>query len=293
MSSNRGFTLRASDISFIGENLSRPECVLAQSDGTLWISDNRGGVTRRDPDGRQTLVGSIPGSPNGFAIDRRGDLIVANMATCAIDRLTRDGKHETLFDETPSAVNFVYADPFVDRLWATTSTKSRPIPDAARNPIPDGTILLIENGERRLVADGICFTNEVRLDSAGEYLYVAETARGRVLRYRVAADGSLGAREVFGPESLFPGATVDGIAFDAEGNLWVTELSRHSLHMIAPDGVAHCVFEDPAGETWKLPTSIAFGGPDLRTAWIGSLLMNRLATFRVPAPGAAMAHWKA
>ena len=54
-----------------------------------------------------------------------------------------------------------------------------------------------------------------------------------------------------------------------------------------------CVFEDPRGETWKLPTSIAFGGPDLRTAFVGSLVMKQLATFRVPAPGAEMVHWRA
>ena len=89
---NADFTLSPGDISFIGENLSRPECVLAQSDGTLWISDNRGGVTRRGPDGRQTIVGAIAGSPNSFAMDRRGDLLVANMETCTLDRLSRDGR---------------------------------------------------------------------------------------------------------------------------------------------------------------------------------------------------------
>ena len=290
--SNRDFTLRPGDISFIGENLSRPECVLAQADGTLWISDNRGGVTRRDPGGRQEIIGKIPGSPNGLAMDRRGDLFIANMETCTLDRLTRDGGRETLFDASPGAVNFVYADPAKDRLWVTISTRGRPISEIARRPTPDGSIVLYENGKQRTVADGICFANEVRIDAAGEYLYVAETAHGRVLRFPLAADGSLGERETFGPATLFPGATIDGIAFDAEGNLWVTELSRHSLHLITPEGAAHCVFEDPKGETWKLPTSLAFGGPDLRTAYVGSLVMKQLATFRVPAPGAEMVHWR-
>ena len=49
---NSDFKLSAADISFIGEDLSRPECVLAQADGTLWISDNRGGVTKRAQIGR-------------------------------------------------------------------------------------------------------------------------------------------------------------------------------------------------------------------------------------------------
>jgi gluconolactonase len=290
---NRDFTLTARDISFVCEDLSRPECVLAQDDGVLWISDNRGGVTRRDPDGRQTVLGSIPGSPNGLAIDRRGDLYVANMATCALDRLGRDGRHETVLDLSPSAVNFVYADPTADRLWVTTSTTVRPPGEAAKRPTPDGAIVLVENGAARTVADGICFTNEVRLSPEGDALYVAETAHGRILRFPVAADGSLGPRSVYGPATIFPGALIDGIAFDAEGNLWITELSRHSLHMITPEGEARCVFEDPDAEIWRAPTSIAFGGPDLRTAYVGSLVMSRLATFRTPAPGRAMAHWRA
>ena len=35
-----------------------------------------------------------------------------------------------------------------------------------------------------------------------------------------------------------------------------------------------------------------FGGPDLRTAYIGSLGMNRLPTFQSPVPGRPMRHWK-
>lgn len=290
--SNAAFTLETSDISFTGDNLSRPECVLAQQDGTLWISDNRGGVTKRAPDGTQTIIGKIPGVPNGFAMDRKGDLYVANMETCTLDRLTRDGRHETLFDETPGAVNFAYCDPHKARVWVTVSTLSRPIGEAARHPRPDGSVLLYENGRARCVASSICFANEVRVDAAGEWLYVAETAKGRVLRYRIAADGALSSREVFGPAKLRDDAVIDGIAFDAAGNLWITELTRNSIWLITPEGRRHLVFEDPPGAVLQWPTSIAFGGPDLRTAYLGSLTMKKLATFRVPEPGAAMVHWK-
>ncbi len=37
--------------------------------------------------------------------------------------------------------------------------------------------------------------------------------------------------------------------------------------------------------------SIAFGGPDLRTVYIGSLLGTGLPTFRSPVPGRALSHW--
>jgi hypothetical protein len=37
--------------------------------------------------------------------------------------------------------------------------------------------------------------------------------------------------------------------------------------------------------------SITFGGPDLQTAYIGSLKGNRIPYFRAPAPGLPMVHW--
>ena len=37
--------------------------------------------------------------------------------------------------------------------------------------------------------------------------------------------------------------------------------------------------------------SVAFGGPDLRTVYLGSLFAPRIATFRSPVAGARPPHW--
>ncbi len=39
-------------------------------------------------------------------------------------------------------------------------------------------------------------------------------------------------------------------------------------------------------------SSIAFGGPDLRTVFLGCLGGDALATFRSPVAGLAPAHWE-
>ena len=39
--------------------------------------------------------------------------------------------------------------------------------------------------------------------------------------------------------------------------------------------------------------SVTFGGPDLRTVYIGSLKGKRIPYFRSPVPGLPMVHWKA
>ncbi len=285
------FRLSPSDISFTGHNLSRPECVLAQADGTLWASDNRGGVMRIWRDGAQDQIGALGGSPNGLAMDRDGSLLVANIGGRRLERLHRDGRAETILDMSPDAANFVLADPHAGRLWITTSTRHETIAFAARNPQGDGKIFRMENGRATLAADGINFTNEVRVSRDGRYLYAAETALGRILRFEIGTDGALKNREVFGPDGLFSGALLDGIAFDSDGNLWITEISRHSLHVLTPSGAHLCVFEDPEGKAWQLPTSIAFGGADMCTAYVGSLSMKQIATFRAPIAGEKMAHW--
>jgi hypothetical protein len=47
-----------------------------------------------------------------------------------------------------------------------------------------------------------------------------------------------------------------------------------------------------AGPNLQLITSLAFGSPDLRTAYLGSLVMGTLPTFQSPVAGLPMRHWK-
>ena len=47
-----GFEVDKSTLKYIGKDLQRPECILAESDGILWSADARGGVGRIHPDGK-------------------------------------------------------------------------------------------------------------------------------------------------------------------------------------------------------------------------------------------------
>ena len=86
-------------------------------------------------------------------------------------------------------------------------------------------------GRRRRLA----FTNEVRLDAAEEWLYVAETCARKVTRLRRPADGSLTDHlRLSGREDH--GAYIDGIAFDALSNLWGTHVFTDRIFAITPEG---------------------------------------------------------
>jgi gluconolactonase len=290
----RDFRLTTADIVWRGNELSRPECVLALRDGTLLCSDDRGGVTRIEPDGRESTIGSLPGLPNGFALERGGSILIAEIDGGKVYRIFRDGRHEVVLDgfagRPLGSPNFVYRDG--DRMWITVSTRTVPRREAVERMIPDGYLLVLENGVPRLAAEGFCFINEIRIDRAHRHVYVAETGKGRVVRLAFGPGGALGPPETFGPETLFPGARVDGLALDAEGNVWVTEITRNGLFVIAPNGECRQVFEDPTGATVNFPASLVFAGPDLKTVHIGTTRMKRLATFRSPVAGEPLAHWQ-
>ena len=51
-----GWTVDRAGIERVGRDLQRPECILAERDGTLWSADARGGVMRILPDGTQQLI---------------------------------------------------------------------------------------------------------------------------------------------------------------------------------------------------------------------------------------------
>ena len=49
------FGIDKASLKYIGHDLQRPECILAEPDGTLWSADARGGVVRIAPDGSQQI----------------------------------------------------------------------------------------------------------------------------------------------------------------------------------------------------------------------------------------------
>ena len=50
------FEIDRNAIKYVGQHLQRPECILAEADGTLWSADARGGVVRLSPDGSQQVI---------------------------------------------------------------------------------------------------------------------------------------------------------------------------------------------------------------------------------------------
>jgi sugar lactone lactonase YvrE len=335
-----GFTVDKSEIRYIGEDLQRPECILAEPDGTLWSADARGGVMRLRHDGTQAFVGQKADQrfgasgeasagdveskytdgtlPNGLAFAANGDILISNFGTDLLEVMTREGDTRTLYDSIDGApigkVNFVLRDS-KERVWITVSTKVNPWTVAASSRLKDGYIALVDKAGIRIVAEGFCFTNEIRFDAGEEWLYIVETTGPHITRMKVAPDGALSQREVFGPADL--GGYPDGIAFDAYGNLWCTLIMVDQLIALTPAGDKRLLLDDSAPDTRRAfleamaagtvtaelmagtrgtiapwMASVTFGGPDLKTVYLGSLMGKRIPYFRSPVAGLPMAHWR-
>lgn len=250
------FEIEKSSLSYVGRDLQRPECILAEPDGTLWAADARGGVVRIALDGSQTVIvpktskyshqADIDGSrflegtlPNGLAFAHNCDILISNFGTDCLEVMTRDGHSKVLADsiegEAIGKVNFVLRDS-KDRIWITVSTRIKNWMHALRKDLPDGYIARYIDGKFHIVADGFRFTNEIRFDAQEDFLYVVETTGGCISRLRVDEAGNLRDREIFGPTSLGKGAWPDGIAFDSYGNLWGTMVYSDKLFVLTPQG---------------------------------------------------------
>ncbi|MDA8137445.1 MAG: SMP-30/gluconolactonase/LRE family protein [Desulfobacteraceae bacterium] len=287
--------MNVSEVKTMGHGLIRPEGVMALDDGSLYTADARGQCAHIHPYGRTEYFGDLGGAPNGVCLDTTGRCIVANIGNGQVQAVTRDGRHEVLLTHADGrrmrAPNFPFVDS-QDRLWVSNSTEIDDIDSVLRQPRPDGSVVLIAGGRARIVADGIYFANGLTLDQEEKYLYVAQTMRRNILRYRILDDGALGPTEVFGPDPLAHLGYPDGIAFDEAGNLWVTFPAWNVIGYLTPIGQLVVVLDDSRRQVLQRPSNICFGGPERKTAYIGSLDGTTIPYFSVPHPGMRLVHHK-
>ncbi|MGE3991632.1 SMP-30/gluconolactonase/LRE family protein [Pseudorhodoplanes sp.] len=274
------------------------------------------------PDGTQSVLGRTselngrPWIPNGLALSARAGLLIANMGEDGgIWSLAPEGTVEPFLVSVNNtalpATNFVLSDSR-GRLWISVSTRQWPISKAFYpENASDGFIIRVtEDGRADIVADHLIFANELRLDAEERWLYVAETFAGRISRFEVQPDATLGERQTFAelPEHSYP----DGLCFDAVGHLWVASIVSNRILRVAPDATSEIVVEEfdrdyvenfrikwerraleradvvnPASRILKNPTSLAFGTDD-QTVYVGSLGGDSLVTFPSSVAGLPM-----
>ncbi len=98
--------------------------------------------------------------------------------------------------------------------------------------------------------------NGIALSPDGNSLYVSFSATGKVAKYPVAANGTLGAEAAFGTVT-----EPDGMNVDTGGNVYVA--AKGGVEVFKPDGTKWGTVATP-----KQATGCAFGGADMKTLYI-------------------------
>jgi hypothetical protein len=198
--------------------------------------------------------------------------------------------------------------------WVTVSTRLVPRALGYRRSCNDGFIVCVRpDGQAFVAAEGLGYTNEVAVHPSGRWLYVNETFSRRLSRFALRSDGRLSDKQVVA--EFGAGTFPDGLAFDEEGSAWVVSIVSNRLIRVAPDGTQTLWLEDADAEhlagskrpskpdgwtarTWTASAAACCATSraspsraDRRTAVLGCLLDDRLATLKMPVAGVPPIHW--
>jgi sugar lactone lactonase YvrE len=145
------------------------------------------------------------------------------------------------------------------RFWVGSVNMAKSAQDAALYRLdPDGALAFVEGG--MLTCNGAAFNAD------GTAFCHADTPSHDLRAYEVdPATGTLSKRRIIHSFEHGKGRP-DGGSFDAEGCYWSALFDGGRVVRLSPEGDLLQTVELPV----KRPTMIAFGGPDLRTAYVTS-----------------------
>jgi gluconolactonase len=282
------------DYEVVTEGLGFPEGPVVMADGSVILVElGIGRVTRCWGDGRTETVAEPGGGPNGAAIGPDGALYVCNSGGIDLarqgnatgpgseGRIERidiaTGRVERLYEScdglalsAPNDLMFAADGSF----WFTDLGKVRDNlheHGGLYHAAADGSAI-------RRVHHGVVGYNGVGLSPDGATAYVADTFAARLYAFDTAPDAEHGNRRLIGTAPGMVG--LDSLAMTAAGNICVARLTPGGIATFTPEGAVSVIpLPDP------YTTNIAFGGEDMRTAYITQAATGKLLRMRWAEPG--------
>ena len=286
------------EVELVAEGFGFPEGPVVLPDGTVLVLDIlTGHVIRVATDGTTSVAADVGGGPNGAAIGPDGALYVCNnggfttgtRSEPCIQRVDlATGTSTVLYGESAGHTLVAPNDLVFDgtgNFWFT-DLRGHAIYYAS----PDGTSL-------ETAVTGISRPNGIGLSPDGSILYWAQTDTRQVLRRRVESPGVLAPSIGVGPAAMIrhgavdwwsllvglPGCQeLDSLAVDSSGAVCVGTLLEGGITEVPADGGLDNTtrWELPPALQDGLVTNIAFGGPDLTTAYLTCSQHGRLVRCR-------------
>jgi gluconolactonase len=239
----------------VARGLDHPEGVAwSPREGALYAGGEAGQLYRVPLDGSGAVeVARVAGGfLLGLALDADGRVYACDTGNRCVQRIDPDASIARHGGELGYPNYPVFADD--GALFVS---------DSGSWEEPEGVVVRIDpDGTTERVLDGLRFANGLAI--AGGWLYVVESAWPGVVRMPLAG----GRAE---PVVALDRAVPDGLAFDADGGLWISCFQPNHVYRLDPSGELRLVLDDWTGEFLLTPTNLAFAGPELDLLVFASL----------------------
>lgn len=228
------------------------------ADGALWFVDIKKrnvhcldyqGLGRRSWEAPEQVGFVLPSARGGFIAGLQSGLHRFDPATGAFTMLA-----EVEPDQPTNRLNDGVVDP-AGRLWFGTMDNGERGKTGAFYRYEPGRL-------SKTGIDNVAITNGPAISPDGRILYWVDTLRGTISACDIGVDGTLGQSRPFVTISPTEGHP-DGPTIDAEGCVWISLYAGWEARRYSPSGELLGRVRFPVANI----TKIAFGGPDLRTAY--------------------------
>jgi sugar lactone lactonase YvrE len=267
-----------------------------------WVDIDGKSVHRLHPSSGKHSAWTTQTEPSAIAVDQDNNLVLSTRAGFVYLNTT-SGEITDLVPAPYDTAIVRFNDGRVDpagRFWVGTMYEPRDQQKAEMYVLDKGALRLAWSG-------GMTNSNGLAFSPDGKTMYHSDTTSHRVdaYDYDVATGTASNRRNLvtFADDKKAPdyGGRPDGAAVDSEGNYWSAMYEGARIVKLSPTGELLQEIQLPV----RCPTSVAFGGPDLRTLYVTSASKGRsnaelaqyphsgkVLAFAVDVPGVEQAEYR-
>lgn len=236
--------------------------VWSPSEGFLWWVDIlRAKLHRHNPRTGNTRRYDLPIRASAIALHQGQLVMIGDGEAGLYDPATEAYERKVVIEGEPdhNRTNDAGIAPDGSLWFGSMDNDEQQATGAYYKLSPDWTVAPIEL-QKKVVTNTFCFSPDART------FYTCDSAEQEILAFDHDPDtGALSGRRVFATTAAI-GAYPDGSAVDMEGYLWNAQWAGSRVVRYRPDGSIDRIIDLPISR----PTSVAFGGKDLRTLFITS-----------------------
>jgi gluconolactonase len=242
--------------------LDHPECCAFDRDGNLWAGGEAGQLYRIDPTGKVEEIANLGGFSCGIALSPDDRELFVCVSGVGVVRVAKNGEHRVFATHAGNqkiiAPNYLLFDRR-SRLYVT---------DSGNWMKQNGFLLrFTPDGRGEILAGPFGYANGLALTCDEQHLYMVESDSDSILRFEISAE------RLHPPEkyAVHVGRFPDGLALDADGNLYVCCYASDEIWRVDPDGQQSLLAHDRWGIRLGRPTNLAFGGKHFDEIYVANL----------------------